>query len=54
MILCDILRWGKSNLYGDEICNIFSLIVFALRFSRLILTLNIHYICGPFMYPQGE
>ena len=47
-ILCDVLRWGKSNLYGDKICNIFSLIVFALRFSRLILTLIFTNIPGPF------
>ena len=47
-ILCDVLRWGKSNLYGDKICNILSLIVFAPSFSLLILTLNIHYICSPF------
>ena len=49
-ILNDVLRRGKSNLYSDKIYHIFSLIDFALRFSRLILTLNIHNICGPFTF----
>ena len=47
-ILNNVLQKGKSNLYGDKIRYIFSLIFLYFVSHVLILILNIHYIGGPF------